>query len=409
MSSSLLLQGHVNQEETLKNGRTRVLLTSVVPPRNDGGCRILMHRHMVQRTPFELHVASSADFADDLLIDTHLQLPTAMERLRKTRFGPAVASWITDYENFVWPYRKNRDLEAAIEKFQPDVLLTLAETSVSQLALKAAARHSLPLVGLFWDWFPVMKPHYGHDWTRKALSKRYRKLYSACDLAFCISAGMQEALGPHPNSHVVHPIAGQHRISASSEKLSKFRVAYVGSVRNFYGRMLSALIERMDDEPNLEITIVGGDADWPAHIVEKARAKGVYLGFLPPEKAAGVLAEADALLVVMSFEKEHELFMRTSFTTKFADYLTFHKPIILWAPEYCAPMQLVRREGGALPVADASTEAVLVAIRSLAADARQRAHWGEEARRLNTTTFHPDRLQTTFVSQIDSLVGNNRK
>ncbi len=393
------LQGNANL------ARTRVLLTSMIPPRNDGGCRILMHRHMVERTPFELHVACSADFADDLLIHTQLRLSYPVNRLRKSRFGPRMAPWIRDYGNFVWPNLKNHELEEAIQKFQPDVLLTLAETGVSHLALKAATRHKIPLVGLFWDWFPIMKGHYGHKWTRHALSRRYRELYEACDLAFCISDGMKQELGPHPNSHVVYPIAGRYDVSElpAPRKNSKFRLVYVGSVQSFYGRMLSGLLECMENEPGLEVIVVGGDADWPAHIVEKAREKGVYLGYLPPEKSAQVLAEADALLVVMSFEKEHELFMRTSFTTKFVDYTTFNKPIILWAPEYCAPMQLVRREGGAFPVNDPSTEAVLEAARRVARDAGLRANLAREAQMLSTATFHPDRLQETFVNKIESL------
>lgn len=405
MPSSIQLQDNVSDVDTAKSTGMRVLLASIIPPRNDGGCRILMHRHMVERTPFELHVASSADFANDLLVHTQLRLPYLVNRLRKSRFGPQVGLWIMDYGNFVWPLQQNHDLEEAIQKFQPDVLLTLAETSVSHLALKAAARHKLPLVGLFWDWFPIMKPHYGHRWAQNTLSRRYRDLYSACDLAFCISDGMKEVLGPHPNSHVVYPIAGRHRVSksASPRKTSKFRMVYVGSVQSFYGRMLSALIERMESEPHLEIIVVGGDADWPVHIVEKARKKGVYLGYLPPEKSAQVLAEADALLVVMSFEKEHELFMRTSFTTKFVDYTTFNKPIILWAPDYCAPMYLVRREGGALPVNNPSTEAVIDALHSVASDPGLRANLVREAHKLSTTTFNPDRLQDIFVSEIQSL------
>jgi hypothetical protein len=31
----------------------------------------LSYRHLVERNPFELHVASDADFAEDLLVDTH--------------------------------------------------------------------------------------------------------------------------------------------------------------------------------------------------------------------------------------------------------------------------------------------------------------------------------------------------
>ena len=44
--------------------KRRVLLVSIVPPKNDCGVRIVMHRQLVERNPFELHVASNADFAE---------------------------------------------------------------------------------------------------------------------------------------------------------------------------------------------------------------------------------------------------------------------------------------------------------------------------------------------------------
>src|SRR6266581_295785 len=92
---------------------------------------------------------------------------------------------------------------------------------------------------------------------------------------------------------------------------------------NFYGRMLCSLIEKIEATTGLELIVIGPNADWPKQTLERARASGTYLGFKPPAEAAEVLASADALLVVMSFEKEHELFMRTSFTTKFLDYVAF--------------------------------------------------------------------------------------
>ena len=140
---------HLKSEEKL-----RVLLVSIVPPRNDCGVRIVMHRMLVERSPFELHVASNADFADDLLVHTPLRLPRPLHRLRKSRFGPRLAAWITDYENFVWPLTTNTALEAAVETFKPDVILTLAECGLCHVARKTAQRHGLPLVGLFLDWFP---------------------------------------------------------------------------------------------------------------------------------------------------------------------------------------------------------------------------------------------------------------
>ena len=128
----------------------------------------------------------------------------------------------------------------------------------------------------------------------------------------------------------------------------KIPLVYVGSVQNFYGRMLCSLIGKIEATSDLEFIVVGPNADWPVELLKRAKAKGIYLGFKPPDEAAKVFVGADALLVVMSFEREHELFMRTSFTTKFLDYVAFGKPVILWGPDYCTPFRVARKHGGAV-------------------------------------------------------------
>jgi glycosyltransferase involved in cell wall biosynthesis len=387
--------------------KTRVLLVSIVPPKNDCGVRIVMHRHLVERDPFELHVASNADFEEGLLVHTPLRLPHPIYRLRKSRFGPRLAAWITDYENFIWPLTPNEALEESVQRFQPHIVLTLAECGLCHIAHKTAQRHGLPLAGLFLDWFPMTKGHYGHKSTRGILSRRYRELYAACDLAFCTSDGMQEMLGPHPNSHVIYPMSGKHRVPAEnswSRSNAKFRLVYVGAVKNFYGRMLCSLIERIEATNDLEIIVIGPNADWPKQLLERARARGTYLGFKPPEEAVEVLASADALLVVMSFEKEHELFMRTSFTTKFLDYVAFGKPVILWGPEYCTPVRVARKHGGAAVVSSSDADAVVALSRQIAADSALSEKLSNEALQLHQTLFNPDRLQDIFVQKITELV-----
>ena len=386
--------------------KTRVLLVSIVPPRNDCGVRIVMYRHLVERNPFELHVASNADFAEGLVIHTQLRLPYPIYRLRKSCFGPRLAAWITDYENLVWPLTVSHPLEEAVQKFQPEVILTLAECGLCRIARDTAQRHKLPLVGLFLDWFPVMKGHYGHKSTQEILSRRYRELYAACDLAFCTSDGMQEMLGPHPNSHVIYPMPGRNRMpeKAWPPTKGKFRVVYVGSVKNFYGRMLCSLIEKVEATNDLEIVVVGPNADWPKPILERARTRGTYLGFRPPEEAARMLASADALLSVMSFEREHELFMRTSFTTKFLDYASIGKPIIMWGPEYCAPARVVQKHGGAVVVSQMEADTVVSTCRRIAANPALRDDLSHQVRHLHQTLFNPDRLQGTFVSEIERLI-----
>jgi len=95
--------------------KRRILLVSIVPPKNDCGVRIVMYRQLVERSPFELHVASNAHFVDDALVHTPLRLPYFVDRVRKSRFGPRLAAWVIDYENFVWPLMTNTALETAVE------------------------------------------------------------------------------------------------------------------------------------------------------------------------------------------------------------------------------------------------------------------------------------------------------
>jgi glycosyltransferase involved in cell wall biosynthesis len=391
--------------------KSRILLVSIAPPHNDCGGRIVMYRHLVERGPFELHVASDADFAEDLLVHTPLRLPYLLHRLRKSRFGPQFAAWITDYANFVWPLAVNQALEKAISYVKPHVLLVLADNSLSKLAHRSARKYNLPLAGLFLDWVPIMKGHFGHRWTRPALNRWFRRFYSECDLAFCTSEGMKEVLGPHPNSHVIYPMPGRHRVPENSWPPSngKFRLVYVGSVENFYGRMLCSLIEKIEATTHLELIVIGPNADWPKQLLERARAKGTYLGFKPPEEAAEVLASADALLVVMSFEKEHELFMRTSFTTKFLDYVAFGKPVVLWGPDYCTPFRVARKHGGAVAVNQNDADAIVSACRQVAGNAPWREQLSQEAKRLHQTLFNPERLQEIFVGEIEKLVARSKK
>ena len=387
--------------------KTRVLLVSIVPPKNDCGVRIVMHRQLVERAPFQLHVASNADFEDGLLVHAPLRLPYLIHRLGKSRFGPRLAAWITDYENFIWPLTANGALEEAVQHFKPDVVLTLAECGLCHIARKTAQRHGLPLAGLFLDWFPVMKGHYGHKATQGILSRRYRELYAACNLAFCTSDGMQEMLGPHPNSHVIYPMPGKYRVpveNAWPRSNGKFRLVYVGAVGNFYGRMLCSLIEKIEPTTDLELIVIGPNADWPKQTLERARASGTYPGFKPPEQAAEALASADALLVVMSFEKEHELFMRTSFTTKFLDYVAFGKPVILWGPDYCTPVRVARKHGGAAVVSSSDADAVVALSREIAANSELSKKLSQGAMQLHQTLFNPDRLQDVFVQKITELV-----
>ena len=381
---------------------------SIAPPENNHGVRVVMYRHLIEHQSFNVLAATNTDYNAEGHSYLKLRLPYIPHRIQQSRLGPPLRKWIGDYANMVWPRGESRQLEQAVEEFRPDVVLALADNSLSELAGRVADRYGLPLAGLFLDWVPIMDGYYGHKWTCEPLSRRFRQFYRRCDLAFCTSDGMQEVLGVHPNCHVIYPMPGKHRVPENTHPPSngKFRLVYVGSVENFYGRMICSLLELFRQQPGMEFIVVGPNADWPKEILEQARANGTYLGFKPPEEAAAVLAGADALLVVMSFEEEYKLFMRTSFTTKFLDYVAFGKPVILWGPEYCTPVRVARKHGGAMVVDSAEAAAVVAGCRRIAETTMLRQQLSAEARGLHATLFNPDRLQNIFVTEMEKLVSS---
>ncbi len=381
------------------------MLISIVPPHNDCGVRIVMYRHLLDRKPFDLHVVSTADFDANLVIDTKIRIPSLLYRLKKSRLGRTLSKWIQDYENHVWPLTISRDLQQAIDSFKPNVIITLAETGLCHMASRAAQRNNIPLVGLFLDWFPIMHPYCGHEIFQPVLTRRYEKLYNRCDLAICTSDGMRDILGKHRNSHVVYPIPGKHIIPRQTNPpyRNKFRLVYVGAAERFYGRMLRSLLDEIRGREDMELIIVGPTGDWPEEELNRARAEGSCLGFMPPDQAAEVLAGADSLLVVMSFEPEQERFMRTSFTTKFLDYASFHKPIILWGPDYCTPMQVAKLHDAALVIPLPHASHVLAAIEHLSHRPDEVQRYSDAANRMHQGIFNPDRLQDIFVTQIEAI------
>ena len=100
--------------------------------------------------------------------------------------------------------------------------------------------------------------------------------------------------------------------------------------------------------------------------------------------------------------------MRTSFTTKFLDYVAFGKPVILWGPEYCTPVRIACKNGGAAVVTESDPAAIVKLSRQMSKDVAWREQLSREAVHLHQTLFNPDRLQEIFVTEIEKLVRSRR-
>lgn len=382
--------------------RLKALLVSLSPPVNDCGIRVLMYRHLIQRRPYDLSVVTN----DAALARNHgfleTPLPKWVRRIRNSRFH----RWGLDIENFLSAWLSRSVIDREVSRFQPDVVLSVADNSLCHAAHSAARKWRLPLAGFFQDWFPIMDGYFGHSRTSPMLEARFRSFYRRCDLALCISEGMRQQLGPHRNSHVLYPISGQEPVSVSRSPAPgrKFRLVYVGSVERFYGRMVSALVEATMPLEDMEFIVVGPRADWAPDLLERARQHGSYLGFKPTEEAAALLRSADALLVAMSFESEFRLFMETSFNTKIADYCALTRPIVFWGPAYAAPVSLLKQAGSAAFVDNPDPRAVVETCRRLAADPKLREDLVNGATALRRNHLDPEKLQQTLVEQVERIV-----
>jgi hypothetical protein len=238
-------------------------------------------------------------------------------------------------------------------------------------------------------------------------------MYRQSQVVFCTSEGMQQFLGPHGSSHILYPIGakvaprqtgGSEVASAESSPNKPRRLVYAGTTFGSYGAQLRALLRHLKSSREWKLEIFGPKPDWLAEELAEAERLGVYHGFLPFETLAGHLRSADALLVIMSFDPELEIMMRTSFTTKMLDYSNFAKPIIIWGPPFCSPIRLARKEQAALPVEVNDPEQVIRALRLLGEHRQMSLQLGEAAARLSQTVFRHEAIHQVLVSAINQLL-----
>jgi glycosyltransferase involved in cell wall biosynthesis len=87
-----------------------------------------------------------------------------------------------------------------------------------------------------------------------------------------------------------------------------------------------------------------------------------------PEHLSFVFAQADALLLPLSFDEEQRGIVMTSLPTKTADYLISGVPILVHAPAYSSVVGEAKQGQWAAVVEDASVESLNQALERLATD-----------------------------------------
>jgi len=378
----------------------KVVLISSIVPGNAGGGSLLLRRHFKEPGDIDLLVVSGGLVSGfNHVVVKHQFSSRVFMRVAKTR----LSRWGLDCQEFFLPCNPNQ-IAQICRSFKPDAIMTVAHGGFWRLAVREANASGIPLVTIFHDWWPDLTGT--HETIRPFLDKQFHTLHQNSTLSLCVCEGMSAALGPHPRAEILYPIPsrcsrsichanGQPTVSGS------LKVIYMGNLAE-YGGMVQAVLEATKEHPRIRLEAIGGNPAWPASFKKEMQERGLWHDFVPEEKLGVWLNTADAFLVTMRFEPHLRRFMETSFPSKLAHYAQFHKPIVIWGPEYCSAVRWARVNSSALCVTDPSPSALVRALETLNVTERER--WAAKVRAAANDDFNPDKIQRQFLDAIKRAV-----
>jgi glycosyltransferase involved in cell wall biosynthesis len=369
------------------NGSTRVLVVSSVPPKATGFGEMILHRHLADEPRLAVTVAPEP------------VRPRLVRGLRRSPVGAGFLAWE------VWAAGRRWDrvaLELAVAE-KPDVILTVAHGDGAPAAVRLSQRTGIPLVTIYHDWWPDSPAAVG--WAHSAAERQFGAWYRASKIALCVTEGMRGALGPHPDSRILPPISrrspAQQATFTANPKTEKFRLRYAGNLRE-YAPMIRAVIEALEDSPELEFQARGRSPAWPEGFHATARKNGAWLDYASGEELENWLHSADALLITMPFDGKLRRQAGTAFPSKLTEYARFGRPLVVWAPEYATPVVWGRSNRRALCVTENDPAKLLAAVQRLAADATEQRRLGALALAAAGEEFDPVAIQESFVAALQT-------
>lgn len=372
-------------------------------------------RHFIERDDFDTLVLTTSRHVDEFSLPyepLRLQLPPWWDRACRTRLLPWLyplqilgGHWLT----------RGRTGSSRIQEFKPDAVFTMAGNWdwTALAAQRLASKLGIPLVASFNDWFD-----YGgflaHPRFRPMIERRFRRFYREADLALCTSEGMREALGDQPNAHVWYPTGAPMKeddgyMPSTVAAGSPFVVFFGGSLGDWYGPMMESLVRECEQHGlAVQFRIFGSLEAWSREFDRHAREEGIFRGRVDFPTLSAEAAGADLLILPMGFGEDCAQVERTSFKTKFLDYLSFRRPILVWGPEYCSAVRVAREFDSAECVTDPSPAVCRKAIADLAASPERRRQLMGNAVKMYKDRFHPDRIHEGLVRKIDETVARHR-
>jgi glycosyltransferase involved in cell wall biosynthesis len=368
----------------------RVLIfSSVVPNARGSGGELVLHRHLESSPGIRCELVRWQGFPFRLKL---------IGKLRQVGFQSFSRSW-----ECLFPVLPSRKLVYEfLERFQPDVLLTVAHGWWHLSATRVARESNLPLVCFFQDWWPDFPEIPGA--FRPRVELQFRRTYMKSDVAICVSDQMRRELGDRTNSFVIHPVSS---FTTSRAWMPNFklplRLVYFGNLHE-YGPQIEDALRTLDGSDKVRLEVFGATPLWTSGTQDYFESRGLYHPFILSNQLMETLQCYGAVLVVMSFDATLTRRMITSFPSKLTEAMQLGLPVVIWGPEYCSAVQWSRPEGRVLCVTDPNPSALRRALEELAASPSEQERLAKSAREVAAGEFHPERVQKQFISVLRQAI-----
>lgn len=237
------------------------------------------------------------------------------------------------------PYSWPKSLGEWLKRVQPSVIVSPLETIRQMrlclaIATQTGARIAPHIAD---DWISTAYTHSRfHALPRQVLLSTFRRILRRARCCMTGSVGMAEEYRDRFGVRCIPVLQGVHvptlSVPASDER-RPLKLVYAGRLGDGRWAQICKLSRLMRGSGVPWMLNVYAPMDDCRAYGEALREAGVQsLDSVPSGAVPAILAEADVLLHVESFDPRIRKFTRLSFSTKLSQYLAAGKPTLLWTP-----------------------------------------------------------------------------
>jgi hypothetical protein len=327
------------------------------------------------------------------------QLCVGNTRIFNTRFNPIVSSFLS------WTARSRASkIKDLLGDFQPEAVLTVGIYCSWLTASQFAQNYHLPLHLIVHDDLSHARSFFSNRWLDAEFGSVYRQAKSR----LCVSPYMSEEYKKRygVTGSVLYPSRGKNvqkyisnRLDQSNDTNRPLTIVFGGTV-NQYSPQLRTVADCLDKIGGR--LIIYGPLTKESAINVGLGADNIKIGGLLPANQFidRIRAEADILLVPMSFASKDQANMQLSFPSKLTDYTAVGLPLLIYGPSYCSAVRWANENPGVAEVVTSEDScSIILALKRLLSP-KYRLALAKEASIKGDIFFSHSRAHSQFISHL---------